>query len=376
MRKFSAFLMAFLLVLLPACGGKEKKSAKPKKSAASPSPAKPALCPLTGAAAPSDLDSDRPALSVKIDNSVKGRPQAGLEKADIVYEELAEGGITRFNAIYHCSDAESLGPVRSARFVDVDINLEYGGRTNNSSVLFAYAGAAGPVQDKVASTSGITDLRHGKGAAAYRREKGRSAPQNLFSSTEALRGLKEAQDVKGAPETGLEFETSGPASPSAAGAPSVSATSGASSSPSASGAPPAAGAASPGNEVSFTFAGGQPSRYTYDAASGAYLRFHGAQAHNSAASGQLKVVNVVIFKVQVKPGTIKDAAGNVSPDISVIGNGEAVVLSGGQSKTGKWNRVGLADKTTITDAAGAPIKLKPGNTWIHLIPTSQAITVK
>jgi hypothetical protein len=81
------------------------------------------------------------------------------------------------------------------------------------------------------------------------------------------------------------------------------------------------------------------------------------------------------MKVKVVQGTLKDAAGNFSPDISVIGSGEAIVLRGGVSIKGRWARPSLGDQTKLTDASGKPIPLAPGNTWIHLVPESQPVTV-
>lgn len=370
MRKLA--LLCVLALLSVGCGGGDEPSEKGPRSRGSraSAPAKPALCPLTGQPAPEDLEVERPALSVKIENAPVARPQSGLESADIVYEQLAEGGITRFNAIFHCADAEQVGPVRSARFVDAEILVEFPPKKNGGgftgSVLFAYAGAAPPVQDKVASTEGITDLRHGSNAGAYRRERSRRAPHNLYSSTNALRSLPDAEDVRGAPETGLQFETVPSPSPANTG------TAG----PATSSPGPAPAPAVAGNEVSFSFGGGTPSRYTYDPSSGMYRRFHGTQPHNTAAGSQIAVANVLVFKVQVRPGTIRDAAGNFSPEITVVGTGDAVILSGGKSVNGKWNRPALSDRTTVSDAAGAPVKLKPGSTWIHLVPASQAVSVK
>lgn len=361
MRKVPLAWLAILASVTACARGQEpaRSGQSDKRPSVSASPSKPVLCPLTGTPGPRGFDVDRPALSVKIENSPEARPQAGLQEADIVYEELAEGGITRFNAIYHCNDASQLGPIRSARLVDADILVEY------APVLFAYAGAAPPVQSKVAATRGITDLS--RASKGYRRESSRPRPHNLFSSTQQLRSLPEAARVRGAPKIGLEFDTSS-GSPSPGGTLSP----GAGGSPAAGSMTPATG----GNEVSFSFGGRTPSRYTFDPASGTYLRFHGSEPHRTVSGSQIKVTNVVILKVQVRPGTIRDAAGNLSPDITVIGSGEALVLSGGKSTTGRWNRPGISSKTTLTDASGAPISLKPGNTWIHLVPAGQPVSTR
>ncbi|MGH2768138.1 MAG: DUF3048 domain-containing protein, partial [Actinomycetota bacterium] len=154
---------------------------KARKETPAPIPPSPVLCPLTGQERAPGFSIDHPALAIKVDNHSAARPQAGLESADIVYEELAEGGITRFLAIFHCSEADRVGPVRSARLVDPDILLEY------APVPFGYSGANPVVVEKVESTQGIVSLRHGRFGDAYERVRGRQAPHNLFTSTQKLR---------------------------------------------------------------------------------------------------------------------------------------------------------------------------------------------
>lgn len=353
------FLSVLLLAvfLLAACGGGAGKDPSvPRASKATPEPAKPVLCPLTGVVAPGGFDQERPALAVKIDNAPPARPQAGIQQADIVYEEIGEGGLTRLLSIFQCSDAEQLGPIRSARNVDPDILQEY------SPVLFAYSGANGQVLKKVGSTSGLTDLQQGKNGAAFSREPSRKAPYNLFSSTSRIRGIAAAKDVKGAPKTGFEFDPAALVPPAPA--------------PAAAGAPPAAPAVPPGNSVTFSYSNTNNVRYTYDAAKKAYLRFHGDTPHKAASGEQVSVVNVLVFKVKVTPGTVKDASGSLTQDTSVIGSGDVIILRGGVAVTGKWNRSSLSAKTTLTDASGAPVKLAPGNTWIHLVPLDRPVTVQ
>lgn len=365
-------LTALILLFGSACGdpAPPKPSATSKKSP-SPEPPKPVFCPLTGVETSQSFPKDKPALGVKIENSVASRPQAGLDKADVVYEELAEGGITRFLAIFHCNEAPSLGPIRSARLVDPDIMLEY------KPALFAYSGGNPLVKDKIKATKGLIDLRHGSHGDGYSRERGRKAPHNLFSSTERLRGLDDARDLKGAPKSPFVFD------PNALGTPSPSPKPTAKSSPAKTKASPTAttspspSAPPPGATVSFSYSGtGNIVRYVYDAGAKAYLRSHGEQAHRGISGDQFKAVNVIVLKVRVTQGTIRDAAGNFSPEITVTGSGEAVVLRGGVAVNGKWSRPGLSDHTKLTDASGKAIGLVPGNIWIHLIPTDRPINVQ
>jgi hypothetical protein len=346
MRRLLALLM--LVLLLAACGGDEGDD-QAAGGDSPEAPAEPARCPLTGVE--TTVDVTRPALAVKIDNAPPSRPQAGIQAADHVWEEIGEGGLTRFLAIFHCGDAPLLGSVRSARNVDPDILQQY------TPVLFGYSGANRQVLDKVASTRGVIDLKHGSNAAAYTREGSRRAPYNLFSGTDKLRDLPAAKEVEGEPETAFEFDAALADAPPA--------------SPGATGAPPPAG-----NSVTFSYANNSNVRWTYDPGTKRYLRFHGDTAHKINSGEQVSAANVVIMKVRISQGSVRDASGAPTLDTAVTGSGDVTVLRGGTAVTGKWNRASVGDKTTFTDASGQTIKLAPGNTWIHLVPEARPVIVQ
>jgi hypothetical protein len=303
---------------------------------------------------PAGVDINRPAMAVKIDNHPRARPQSGLETADIVYEELVEGGLTRFMGIFHCGDAADLGPTRSARAVDPDILTQY------APVLFAYSGASPNNLAKVARTAGVINLVHGSNGPAYSRRGGRPAPHNLYTSTDRIRSRPAAQGVVGPPKTGLLFNPklvpNPPAAPQAAAAPGAPA------------APPPPGPPA-GNKISFSYSGAAVVSYTYDPASNRYLRSQGGSPHNAASGARLGGTNVVVMKVPV------NRSGS-SPEIAVAGAGEAMVLRNGQAIHGKWVRITLADQTTLQDDAGQPIELAAGNTWINLLPSDRPFTVE
>jgi hypothetical protein len=258
--------------------------------------------------------------------------------ADLVYEELAEGGITRFVAIFHCKESKRVGPVRSARLVDPDLLTQF------QPILFGYSGANATVLAKVKGTTGVVSVEHGSHGGAYVRDGKRPKPHNLFTTTDGL--YSAAKEVQGAPPSALVFEAT--ASP---------------------GASPAAAPAGkgPGASILFSFQGKPDHKYTYDPASSTYLRFQGVDTpFNTEGAGQVKATNLVFLKVKPIPGALVD--------FQVTGGGEAIVMSGGASVKGTWSRPGARDSVKLADAGGAPIKLRPGNTWIHLIPESQPIT--
>ncbi|MGH8574114.1 MAG: DUF3048 domain-containing protein, partial [Gammaproteobacteria bacterium] len=107
--------------MLAACTDEPEAGDNDEGPEVAAEPDVPPFCPLTGEDPPQGVKLARPALALKIENSPESRPQTGLDQADIVYEEIVEGGATRFMAIFHCHDAAEGGPVRSARFDDPKI---------------------------------------------------------------------------------------------------------------------------------------------------------------------------------------------------------------------------------------------------------------
>lgn len=344
--------LLLLVVLLSACGGDDTSGGGGNDTPAAREE-EPAICPLTGVEAAGGVDVNRPALAVKIDNAPPARPQAGLDAADIVYEEISEGGLTRFLAVFHCNESGEVGPVRSARTADPDILQEFG------TALFGYSGANSQVLDKISKSDFIGNLAHGSAGGAYTRASDRKAPYNLMTSTEKLRSEDGASDVEGAPKTGLKFNAD------VLNAPAPAAT-GAVASP----------AAPAGNTVTFSYSNSNVVKYTYDGASKTYLRSQGDTAHNLANGKQVSAVNVIVQKVKIVPGTVRDASGSPTQDTTVTGSGDATILRGGTAVTGKWNRASAGDNTTFTDASGATIELAPGNTFIHLVPQERPVTVQ
>jgi hypothetical protein len=135
------------------------------------------LLPLLGT--PGEVPQ-RAALGVKIDTTEAGRPQTGLAQADVVFEEMVEGGLTRLLAVFHSQDPESLGPVRSARSTDLFILAELG------RPLFAWSGA-NPTFAAAVEAADLVDVGVGATPDGYRREPDRPAPYNLYAASDLLR---------------------------------------------------------------------------------------------------------------------------------------------------------------------------------------------
>ncbi len=138
-----------------------------------PRPPEPPRWPLTGLDAPSADIVKRRVISVKIENSPQARPQTNLQLADVVYESVTEGGITRFNALFHSQEPDKVGPVRSARLSDLYIVPQY-------HALFVFSGASSSVNARVRATT-IENLSQDAGISyPYFRSRDRKAPHNLY----------------------------------------------------------------------------------------------------------------------------------------------------------------------------------------------------
>src|SRR5215212_10473130 len=147
-----------------------------------------------------DADLDRPALAVKIENSVEARPQTGLNAADLVWEEVVEGGITRYLAVYHSELPAEIGPVRSVRPMDAAIAAPLKG-------LFAFSGGQ-PDFVAAVDAAGLQVLSFDAGAPGFYRVGTRNAPHNVYADTRVMAGLADAEH-RAAPLEQFEVASAG-----------------------------------------------------------------------------------------------------------------------------------------------------------------------
>lgn len=286
-------------------------------------------------------------ITVMFDNSPDAYPQAGLDRADIVYEAFVEGGITRFMGVYWRQDADLLEPVRSARTPFVIWTDELG-------AMYAHAGEASTENDANAAGQiydwGIKDLSAFGGVAtgAYYRDNNRYAPHNLATSTSALRDAAGRAGYAGPPtvERWL-FKPDGEGT---------------------SGSPDAGGI-----EVNF-----QGSRYPWqliqwhwDAAKRMYLRYQFGGPHVDAVTKQqLAFKNVVVMTTAAR---VEDEVGHVLLD--QIGEGKATVFVDGKQIDGTWKKVDRKARTRFYDTSGKEIAFDRGPIFIEVIGLQSTVTV-
>ncbi len=293
----------------------------------------PPTYPLTGRPAPDAAATSRAVVTLKIDNAAAARPQTGLEHADVVYEELTEG-ITRLVALFHSTDAEVAGPVRSVRPADPDLVTSFGG-------VLAFSGGS-PAAVAVAASSPLTLVTEGDTQAMYRRP-GRPAPYNLYTSTAVLRS-RAPGDTAGPP----------PFAPFLA-----------------SGAAFAAAGAEPVSSISLVPAPFITAAYTWSGEDGTWRRTTDGVPHRLEGDVQVAPTNVV---VQFLPYLTFEADAAVQYP-QVVGAGDVWVFSAGTVVRGKWSKPSAEEPTTYTHDDGRPIVLTPGQTWVHLLSPDAPVTL-
>lgn len=291
------------------------------------------LVPLTGRRG---VGPSRPALVVKIDNAPKARPQAGVNEADIVVEEAVEGGVTRFFTLFHSVDAGAVGPVRSARSTDIALV----GPLNRP--LFAYSGA-NSVFLRLLREAPLIDVGVNAFPAAYRRERSRPAPYNLFSTTGAL-WSRSAGSAAPAPLFAYTEECLGEA---------------------------VAGA-----HLEFRGRIQTIVDFAWDAASGGWKRTQDGTPHVDASGRHVAPENVVVLHVGYHDTGIRDTSGEPVPEADLDGSGVAWVMTCGRVVEGTWSKASSAEAAKLTDAQGKPIALRPGRTWIELARTDSNGTAR
>lgn len=335
----AAVLGAVALLILAACSGGGSKGGRAGRPDAATTTLEP-IAPLTGLPLTDQARLARPALVVKVENAPASRPQSGLDAADVVYEEIVEGGITRFLAVFHSTDAELIGPVRSVRPSDPDIIAAFGG-------LFAYSGGIPSFIDAVRKTSGITDvgvdlLDEGTDKPYFRRA-GRTAPSNLYTSTAKLYAKAPARGTR-PPGRFAEFLPAGEAFAAPGATPAVNLT---------------------------ATVGTTRVVFDYDAASKTYRR-----AGLVEGAGVVAPSNVIVQFTRYQDTDETDQTDATVEKATTVGSGDALILAGGMAVRGKWSKPSAGAYTTYTDAAGAPVRLVPGRTWVELARSGAPATTR
>jgi Protein of unknown function (DUF3048) N-terminal domain/Protein of unknown function (DUF3048) C-terminal domain len=273
--------------------------------------------PLTGLPAQGAVPR-HPVMVVKIDNTESSRPQIGLSKADLVTEELVEGGSTRLAVFFYQHTAPLVGPVRSMRATDIGI-------VKPARAVMVAAGGAPPTVRRIRK-AGIKV--YAEPSTGFRRDDSRRVPYNLFMALNKLAKTLKAQD------TVASYLPFGKAGDTPTGQP----------------AKRFSAVFSPAHTTSWVYHGGTYENRNSFAAAGDRFRPH----------------NVLVLRVSVGDAGYKDPAGNAVPETKFTGTGQAMLFSGGRVVRGTWKKT--LDSTISLGTKAGELSVPAGHTWIELVP--------
>ncbi|WP_329152067.1 DUF3048 domain-containing protein [Streptomyces anulatus] len=270
-------------------------------------------------------------LAVKIDNVAPARPHTGLERADIVYVEQVEAGLSRILAVYSSALPPVIGPVRSARETDLELLRQFDRPT------LAFSGAQSrllPVIDRAP----LDPVPPPKAPEAYFRGPDRPAPHNLYLRPERI--PFEASGVNAVEELGLEV-----------------------------------GARPPGGEPEDSRTVRYPSAsvtFTWSAERERWLVSLDGSPARTTEGGRLGAGTIVVQDVTVRPSDFRDRSGSTSPFTETVGSGSAVVLRDGRAYEARWARSAAGADTVYTTPDGQRVDLAEGPLWILYAPRGSA----
>lgn len=299
--------------------------------------------PLTGLMYPNEEARNRRNLIVKISNYPPiVRPQTGVNMADVVFEVEAEGGVTRFAAIFRSQLPEIIGSVRSARLLDLELVPMF-------QALLAYSGTSDPIQNLILTSpytyQTFSPLKGDNEDAGFVRvpQEGKAFEHTLFLQPELLLEKATRRGVN-TPYKPFGFAFSD--TPDADGKPAT--------------------------DIFIDWWGQTDSRWQYDAETGRYLRYTDGAMHTDAATGeQLWIDNLIIIEVphNNRPDLFPEGATYTSLEIALWDQGRAYLMRDGQYYQGWWRRRNREPGSALQIIYGdnTPIMLKPGRTWVSVV---------
>ena len=328
-------------------------------------------CPLNGTLYSKQQkdwwEKHRP-LGIMIENHQEARPQSGLSSADVLYEAVAEGGITRFLAIYYCNSAENVGPVRSARTYFLDFISEYG-----DSPLYVHVGGAnqdGPAdalsQIEDYGWVGLNDMNQFSiGFPTFWRDYDRlghpaATEHTMYSTTEKLlqfAGTKRklaAEDEDGVSWTKGFIPYSFKEDAPVAQRPSL-------------------------QKIHLEFWTKDPDYaidWIYEPTGNIYKRNNGGKPHTDLNNKkQLTAKNIVVLKM-IETNANDGYENNAHLLYRTKGTGKAHIFMDGKETVGTWRKDSRIARTLLFDNTGLPIKFDKGTIWFEILPTDGILTVK
>jgi hypothetical protein len=301
----------------------------------------PAISPLTGLRAADPALLRRRILAARIGNDPEIRPQEGLGLADIVYEEVMDGWtITRFTALYLDSNVTRIRPLRSARLSSLYITPQY-------DAALVHTGASDKIRWLISQAT-FVDLDQFFHSEPYGILEGYDWRGRMYTSVEAIhKYLAKRGQERDTPIKGYTFDATAPQG-------------------------------QPATSIHIPYPKAAVVDWAYDAANHRYLRSVQGQPHlEGLTKEQIAAENVIIFYAEhKKTDIVEDSLGSTAIDIVMTGSGRARICRDGVVIEGRWIQVAPKELIQYYDEAGKLIPLRPGKTWIQLVPTDYDVTVK
>ena len=349
-KKRKAIFLALIIILLLVIGGGIYLALNPNKKLpvvsikkSTPAVVKPKLVPSTLTGLPVDPNvNNRTVTAIMIENSIDARPQSGLDQAGVVFEAIAEGGVTRFMGVFQDTQPSYIGPVRSARPYYIQWALGF-------NAAYAHVGGS---PDALADLNAwnVRNIDQFANSAAFQRISSRYAPHNVYTSISQLNTVENTKGWTSSNFKGFIRKADTPAK-----------------TPTAS-------------NLSFTLSGPiyNPS-FTYNPSTNNYTRSENGTVHNVISqSGVLTPITPKVVVALITPlgqGAL-DSSGAYYSDYNVLGSGQAMIFQDGTEITANWNKQNSTDQITFTDNSGNPVKLNAGQTWLTAVATSANVSYK
>jgi hypothetical protein len=311
---------------LSACSSSDETPEKAAPGGAEPTAtAEPvALSPLTGRPMTKGRPKN-PVFVVKIENTGEGAPQHGLDKADLVIEELVEGGLTRLAAFYYSSLPTKVGHVRSLRTSDIGIAGPVRGQ-------IVASGGANVAYNKV-EKAGITVFSEDAGSPGFSSDPAKYRPYNRMIDLKVVAKKAKGKAIK---HSYLPWAADGAAPVAATGKPATSAT--------------------------VRFSRSTATSWKLDGRK--WVRTNGHASPNK----DFKADTMIVLFAKVGTAGYTDPAGNPVPETDFEGRGEAQVFHGDRVDTVTWTKPSLDEPLTFQTKDGAPYTIAPGKAFLELVP--------
>jgi len=288
------------------------------------------VSPLTGKVAEDGLP-EHPVIAVKVENTPAAAPQVGLDSADLVVEELVEGGLTRLAVFYYSQLPERVGPVRSMRASDIGIVKPVDAIMVASGAAIMVASGAAPPTVRRLARANVTTVSEAGSKVGYERDGDRVAPHNLMVN---LARIAESLRPADPPAPYLPF-----------------------------GSPEDLPEGKPATSVEVTFSPASTTRWRYERDSG-WIR----QDDLAATGSDFVPDNLLVLRVKVGDAGYLDPAGYPVPETIFAGSGEALLCHGGEVVTGTWHKDALGSNLQLRTEGGGDLLVPAGRTWIELVP--------